>query len=98
MTAKEINRRKNGQRALKVRIKIHIISHPLGKPTLSRLKLWPYKIIYIRTYRHNYRKFSFIACEADDQFRILVLKFETGDDSSLSSEMLKKWDPRVSII
>lgn len=96
---KEINRRKNSQRAVKGKIKIYNYGlSPFGEPSQWRLELLQCKKVTLRTYRHDYRQFSFVKCLLNGQIKILVIKFESNKVERLSCQLLEKWDPRYSFV
>jgi hypothetical protein len=99
MTKKEINRRKNGQRAVVAQVKIYDYGFAnFSEPSKSRLESLRFKIEKIRTYRRDYDEFCFVKCKIGNLNVILVVKFEENQIERSSCQLLKKWDPRASFI
>jgi hypothetical protein len=96
---KEINRRKNSQRAVKPKIKIYDYGGSyLGEPSKSKLESFQYQVVTLRTYRHDYRQFLFVRCQITGRIKIVVLRFAEDKINRLSCQLLEKWDSRYSFI
>ena len=99
MNIKERNRRRELQRALKVEIKIYEYGWvQFREPTKQRLESFKFTQKILRTYRHDYRQFSFVRAEVNGYPNILVVKFAENQIDRISCQLLKNWDPRYSFI
>lgn len=99
MTTKEIYKKKNAQRAVKVRIKVYDYGPTyFGEPTKYRLESLKFQTKTIRTYRRDSKQYSFVRCLINGKTVILVIKFEENQIERSSCVLLEKWDPRSSFI
>lgn len=98
MNTKEINLKKNLQRAIRVTIKVYDCGGTsLGEPSKSHIKTWNFKIFRFKTYRRDYRTFTFVRCRVHEESKILVLTFEPDGINRSSCVLMKSWDPHLTI-
>lgn len=99
MTTKEINRKKNTQRAVIAEIKVYDYGLTFfGEPTKSRLESLTFQTKKIRTYRRDWKQYSFVSCILNKKMVILVVRFETNQIERLSCVLLENWDRRYRFI
>jgi hypothetical protein len=99
MTTKEKNKRKNDRRAVTRKIKVFNYGFvDFGEPSKSRLESMKFQTKIIRTYRRDYRQFSFVKCKLNELNVILVIRFEKNKVDRSSCQLLKNWDPRCQFI